>query len=191
MTAFRGRDERGAGKRDRLAGEILITRENDFNRRTVERAGVGERFQRKERHDVAALHVDDARPERLVALAAKRRCAVLALEHRIEMADEKEFPAAIAFAARDEMAGAVHLRRKGFPADIEAELGEGGLELGADRPDALMAHRARTDADNAFKKKNRFVGAGGDGVAHGLLFRPNRGGGGGKVDRESGGDGEQ
>ena len=93
IDAFRRRDERRSRDVLRVAGRLLVAGHHDRHVHAVERAGGLQRLQRLDDDDVAALHVDDARPAGLTVVEPLELLKrAVGLEHGVEMADEENPP---------------------------------------------------------------------------------------------------
>jgi hypothetical protein len=131
VGALRRLHEVAAGDGDRIAGILLVAGEHDLDIGRPQRPGRVHRPQGGDHHRHAALVVADSRPfDRVGILAGEALERRIGLEHRVEMADQQQPPAAaVAAMDGDDMPGAAGLRHR-HPLHLEAER----LELGAHHP---------------------------------------------------------
>ena len=172
-----GRDQIGAGGRDRRSRPLLVAGQDDGDVGAVERSGRLHRAKRGDDHDEPAFVVADAGPGGAVAPALEALERAVRLEHGVEMADQQHV-APRPLAGRDEMAGAAGCAHVG-PADVEAER----LQLGADqRPDLRdpgEVQSAAVHVHQPFEQRHMPVRLGLDRLRHPALLGAQLGGGGG------------
>src|SRR5205814_1739957 len=146
-------DQRLALNAARPARFLLIARQHDDKIHRLEQAGGGERLERVEHHDVATLHVDDARTargRRIDALESLKPARPL--EYGVEMPDEQDLrpgrPMLADQMARPADGGLID------PLRAEANAIELGAEDPSDLADTLQVHRPAVDVDDALEQRD-------------------------------------
>ena len=117
-----------------------------------------EGFQGVENHDIPTLHVCNAGARGRVAGPLEPLERAVLLEDCVEVPYHEDFGSgATSRTAGEELSGAVHLRRKIQPLNLETQGFQLGSKDGSNFPDTLMVHGARVDVHDLLQESDGFV----------------------------------
>jgi hypothetical protein len=142
---------------DRPARLFLVPCKSDDDACGVQHTGRLKCLEGVEENHVPALHVLHSRTRRHVSVSFEALEGAVLLEHRVQMSDQQQPPPGSAVDFGEQVTRPVHVGRHVYPARLEPQPGQLGIEDPADLSDARVIHGAAVHVDNALEQGDRLV----------------------------------